>query len=74
MSAANLELDPADTLRESTLTARLARDCSANQVAAWTLTHHPDLPIAQRWRQLETRYVTLQRAYVGIRSQNGATA
>jgi hypothetical protein len=61
-------LTPADALRESLLTADYQRNADAREVAAWTWTHHPDLVIAQRARQSQDRYVSLSRAYIGVKS------
>lgn len=66
------EASPADVLKESVFTADFARNAQAREVAAWTLTRHPDLPIAQHWRRLEDRYITLSRAYVGLRQATPA--
>lgn len=65
-------LAPADALKESMITADYARNCEAREVAAWCLAHHPDLPIAIRWRQSEDAYISLQRAFVAAQSKEDA--
>lgn len=63
-----VELAPVDALKESMITADLARNAMARTVAAWTLAHHPDLQIAQQARQLEDRFQILHHAYIGVKA------
>lgn len=63
-----VELVPVDALKESMITADLARNADAREVAAWCYKHHPDLQIAVRAKQSEDRFQLLHHAYIGVKA------